>query len=202
MSKMATDDARARELAGNIQRGASNRLREIWWAILLRGILALVLAAGALFWPERTMSILVKLLGIYFLIDGLWGAFTAWRSGDGTATPFQAVVSLILGLTLLFWTGISTRVFLVIAGIWALLQGAGVVVSSRKLEANSGDRMFMAVVGVVIALVGVAFILWPETGVVTVSWLIGVGAGVVGLLLVYLATRLKRVRKRLDSIGK
>jgi uncharacterized membrane protein HdeD (DUF308 family) len=199
---MSTDDAGAHELAGNIQRGVSNRLRDIWWAIMLRGILALALAACALFWPEKTMNILVKLLGVYFLIDGLWGAFTAWRSGDATATPLQAVVSLVLGLTLIFWSGISMRVFMIIAGIWALLQGVGVVMSSRKLEADDADRALMAVVGVVIALVGVAFIVWPKTGIVTVSWLIGLGAGVVGLLLVYLATRLKRVRNRIDSMGK
>jgi uncharacterized membrane protein HdeD (DUF308 family) len=198
---MAADNARARELASNIQHGVSHRLRDIWWAILLRGILALALAACALFWPERTMSILVKLLGIYFLTDGLWGAFTAWRSGDATATPLQAVVSLILGVTLLFWTGISTHVFMIIAGIWALLQGIGVVMSSRRLEADDADRTLMAVIGIVIALVGVVFILWPETGVVTVSWLIGLGACLVGLMLVYLATRLKRVRKRVDGIG-
>jgi len=198
---MASDDPRAQELAGNIQRGVSNRLRDIWWAILLRGILALALAACALFWPERTMSILVKLLGIYFLIDGVWGAISAWRSGDSTAMPMQAVVSLILGLILLFWTGVSTRVFMVIAGIWALLQGLGVVMSSRRLEADDADRTLMAVVGVVIALVGVVFILWPESGVVTISWLIGLGAGLVGLMLVYLASRLKRVRKRVDSVG-
>jgi uncharacterized membrane protein HdeD (DUF308 family) len=195
------DDRRGHELASNIQHGVSNRLRSIWWAVLLRGVLALVLAACALFWPEKTISILVKLLGIYFLIDGLWGAVSAWRSRDTTAMPLQAAVSLILGVALLFWTGISTHVFMIIVGIWALLQGVGVVMSSRQLESDDTDRTLMAVVGVVIALVGVAFILWPETGIVTVSWLIGLGALVVGLLLVYLATRLKHVRQRVESIG-
>ncbi len=198
---MAVDEARARELAANVQRGVSHRLREVWWAVLLRGILALVLAACAIFWPEKTISILVKVLGIYFLVDGVWGAFTAWRSGDAAVMPLQAVVSLVLGLVLLFWTGISTKIFMVLAGIWALLQGIGVAMSSRQLESDGTDRTLMAAIGAVIALVGIAFIAWPETGVVTVSWLIGIGALVVGLLLVYLATRLKRVRKRVDNIG-
>jgi len=45
------------------------------------------------------------------------------------------------------------------------------------------------------------FIFWPETGVVAISWLIALGALVIGGLLVYLATRLKRVRTRVDNIG-
>ena len=45
------------------------------------------------------------------------------------------------------------------------------------------------------------FILWPESGAVTVSWLIGIGAAVVGVLMIYLATRLREVRKQVDSKG-
>lgn len=198
---MASNEPRAREIAGNIQQGVSHRLRSVWWAMLLRGILALALAACALFWPQRTMDLLVKLLGIYFLLDGLWSAISAWRSRNLTAMPLQAVVSIVAGLVLLFWTDIGTNVFMIVAGVWALLQGLGVIMSSRELESDDADRTLMAIIGAVIGVVGLVFILWPDKGVTTISWLIGIGALVVGLLLVYLATRLRRVRRRVEGMG-
>lgn len=197
---MAADETRARELASHVKAGVSGRLRDIWWAVLLRGILALVLAACAIFWPDQTVDVLVKVLGVYFLIDGIWTAYTAWHS-RGTTIPVQAAVSLVLGLLLLFWTGIGVTLFMILVGAWAVLQGIGVIMSSRDLEAHDEDRMLMAIIGGLIAVVGVVFIAWPKAGVVTVSWLIGIGAAVVGLSLVYLAMRLKRVEKQVQSLS-
>ncbi len=197
---MATDEPRAQELASNIKAGVGGRLRDIWWAVLLRGVLALVLAACAMFWPEKTVDILVKVLGVYFLIDGIWAAYTAWHSRD-TTIPVQAAVSLVLGLLLLFWTGIGVTLFMILVGAWAVLQGIGVIMSSRDLEAHDEDRMLMAVIGGLIAVVGVVFIAWPKESIEFVSWLIGIGATVVGLALVYLAMRLKRVEKQVESLG-
>jgi uncharacterized membrane protein HdeD (DUF308 family) len=44
--------------------------------------------------------------------------------------------------------------------------------------------------------------LWPGTGVVTISWLIGIAALMVGVLLVSLALRLRGVDKRVEDLGK
>ncbi len=179
----------------------SDRLRHIWWWFLVRGLFAVALAICAIFWPERTIGLLTKLLGIYFLIDGVTGLIAAFRSGDKGHTVLPAVAGLAAGLVLIFWTAISARVFLIIIGIWAALQGAGLLYSSWQMEKEDENRWLVAVIGLIIVVVGVVFVVWPETGVVTVSWLIGVGAFVVGALLIYLATRLKRIRRRVDSIG-
>ncbi len=51
------------------------------------------------------------------------------------------------------------------------------------------------------ALIGVVFVFWTDTGVVAISWLIGIGTTVIGGLLIYLATRVKKIKARIDSIG-
>jgi uncharacterized membrane protein HdeD (DUF308 family) len=64
-----------------------------------------------------------------------------------------------------------------------------------------GERGLMGVIGGIMALIGIVFVLWTDTGVVAISWLIGIGALVIGCLLVYLAIRVKQLRTRINRLG-
>ncbi len=177
------------------------KLGDIWWAILLRGLLALGLAFCAFVWPEQTLGLLVKLLGGYFLIDGIIGAISASRSGDKTTPLVQAIVSLAIGLILLLWTGISGKLFLILVGIWLVLQGLGLLWAAFRMDSADEQRGLAMVIGGVMALIGAVFVFWTDTGVVAISWLIGIGTAVIGGLLIYLATRVRNLRGRIISIG-
>lgn len=198
---MSDHRERVAEAAATAKHRVDAKLGEIWWAILLRGLLALALAVCAFVWPDQTIDIFVKLLGAYFLIDGAIGAINAYRSGDKAAPLMQAIVSLALGLVLLLWTDVGERLFLILVGIWLVLQGISLLMAAWRMDAADEQRGLALGIGGVMALIGILFIFWPDTSVVAISWLIGVGAGVIGALLVYLATRVKRVRGRLDEIG-
>lgn len=89
----------------------------------MRGLLALALAVCAFVWPEKALGIFVKLLGAYFLIDGIIAVVNAYRSGDKASPRMQAIISLTLGLVLLFLPDVSGKLFLILVGIWLVLQG-------------------------------------------------------------------------------
>lgn len=200
------DMSERREKVGEVAAAAKHRveskLGQIWWAILLRGVLALGLAVCAFVWPEKTLSIFVKLLGAYFLIDGAIGAVSAYRSGDKAAPLLQAVVSLAIGLVLLLWTDVSGKLFLILVGIWLVLQGISLLLAAFRMESADEERGLAMIIGAVMAAIGAVFIFWTNTGVVVISWLIGLGALVIGCLLIYLATRVKKIRSRINQIGK
>ena len=177
------------------------KLGDIWWAILLRGLLALGLAACAFVWPERTLGIFIKLLGAYFVIDGVIGAIGTYRSGDRASPLMQTIVSLAIGLVLLLWTGISAKLFLILVGIWLALQGFSLFLAAFRMAPGERVRAPTMAIGAVMVLVGAVFVFWTDTGVVAISWLIGLGALVIGSLLIYLATRVKRLQATIDSIG-
>jgi uncharacterized membrane protein HdeD (DUF308 family) len=198
---MSQRSDRAAEVAVGIKLHVDSKLGEIWWFILSRGVLALGLAVCAFVWPQQTLGILIKLLGAYLLIDGMMSAIGSYRTGDTSGQLLQAIVSLAVGLVLLLWTGISAKVFLVFVGLWLVLQGIGLFLSSRRIDPVEGGRDLMAAIGGIIALVGLVFVFWTDTAVVAVSWLIGIAALVVGCLLVYLAARIKQLRARIDRIG-
>jgi len=192
---------RAAEIAANAKHRVDAKLGDIWWAILLRGVLALALAVCAFVWPQQTVGLLVKLLGAYFLIDGIIGAIGAYRSGDKASPLMQAIVSLVIGLVLLLWSGISAKIFLILVGVWLLLQGVGLFLAAMKMDVEQEERGLTMAIGGVMTLVGVVFVFWPKTGVVAISWLIGIGALLIGCLLIFLATRVKRLRTKIGAVG-
>jgi len=198
---MSERHERVAAAAATAKQRVDAKLGEIWWAILLRGLLALALAVSAFVWPEKTLGIFVKLLGAYFLIDGVIGAISAYRSGDKASPLMQAIVSLALGLVLLLWTGISGKLFLILVGIWLVLQGISLLLAAFRMDSADEQRGLAMVIGGVMAVIGVMFIVWTDTGVVAISWLIGIGAAVIGALLIYLATRVKRLKARIESIA-
>jgi len=48
-----------------------------WWAVLLRGIVAITFGVLAFAWPGVTVATLVLLFGSYALVDGVFSLLTA-----------------------------------------------------------------------------------------------------------------------------
>lgn len=185
------------QVVGGAKQRVNDKLGDIWWWFLLRGVLALGLAIAALFWPQQTIGLLVNLLGAYLLFDGVVGVVGAVRVGIKNGFPVFAIASLVIGAILLFWTGMSVRVFLVLVGAWALLQGVGMFLSSRSSDSSEESRQLCKIIGAVLAIAGLILIVWPGTGVVTISWLIAAVAAVLGCALIYVAMRLRRIERRM-----
>ena len=58
----------------------------MWWALLLRGIAAVIFGLAALFWPDETLWVLIVFFGAYALVAGVFAivAGIADPAGDGS----------------------------------------------------------------------------------------------------------------------
>lgn len=65
---------RVEVVAAGIRTGVSDRLSDIWWSFLSRGIFAVILGVFALSWPTLSLSILVIGIAIYCIADGVAGS--------------------------------------------------------------------------------------------------------------------------------
>ena len=187
-------------VAENARRRLDATLGHIWWSILLRGLLALGLAVCAFAWPQQTLGLFIKLLGGYFLIDGVIGAIGAYRSGEKAAPLIQAIVSLAIGIMLLAWTGWSGKLFLILVGVWLLLQGISLFIAAFRMDAADQERGLAMMIGAAMTLIAVVFIFWTNTGVVAISWLIGLGSAVIGALLIYLSARVREIQRQVSAL--
>jgi uncharacterized membrane protein HdeD (DUF308 family) len=55
--------------------------------------------------------------------------------------------------------------------------------------------------GGAVAVIGLVLLIWPGTGVVAISWIIALAALMLAALLIFLALRLKRLKKRVDNLA-
>jgi uncharacterized membrane protein HdeD (DUF308 family) len=198
---MAIRNEKLVQAAMSAKQRVSTKLGHVWWTIMIRGILAIALAVCAFVWPTKTVGLLVKLLGTYFAIDGAVSAIGAYRGNEKAATTMQAIAGLSLGLILLFWPGVSAKLFLILVGVWLIMQGLGLLLAAFRMDSSDGTRNLTFGIGAAMAVIGAVFVFWTDTGVVTVSWLIGIGTALIGVLLILLAGVVRRLRKGVEGLG-
>lgn len=187
-----------KKVAGKARVKALHAVSHLWWWLLLRGIALIALAICALVWPQKTLGIMVKILGAYLIIDGLWSSITYALAKQKDHGLLASATGLVVGAVLLFWTGVSSRVFMTIVGIWALLQGVGLYISIRKeAEVDPESRKWIRYIAIAMAIAGIILIVWPSTGVVTVAWLIAIIAFLLGAAMVFASTKLRSVAQRI-----
>jgi len=182
--------------------GLSNKLGDIRWFLLLRGVFAIALGLFALLWPDVNLAILVLAVGAYCIADGAVGLVSALRQPELREQFVQALVALGIGAVLVFWPGATLRTLLVLLGAAALIAGVGQILTGRRLPVDDPERSAIMKIGYAAAVVGVVLALWPGSGIAVISWVIGVAAILIGCLLVYLGSRFRHLRTRLDIMGK
>jgi len=199
---MPLDKEKLQTAAAGAQARVSDKLGDVWWSLLIRGLLALALGIAAIFWPKATLELLVRLVGLYVLFDGIVSLVGAFRARELSAYLVPGLISVAIGAILLFWPDVTGRVLLILVGIWALFQGVTLFWAGLQTDANDPERSLAMTIGGVAAIAGVILVIWPGTGSVAISWVIGIAALLVGALLIYLAQRVRKAAKRVADLGR
>lgn len=189
-----------RQAAAKARAKSHDVVCDLWWWLLVRGIAMIALAVCALVWPQKTVGLMVKILGLYLIFDGIWAGASYAMSKEKKNSLLIGAVGLLVGAILLFWTDVSGRVFMTIVGIWALLQGVGLYFTVRNEEdAEAEARTMVKIVALSLAVAGLVLIVWPSSGVVAIGWLMSAVAAVIGGGMVYVAMKLRTVANRIGG---
>lgn len=176
-TRNATTDTRAGQL-----------FKRAWWAIALRGALAIILGIVILSRPGVTMAALIAVIGIYLFFDGLFtlvAAFHAAHRGRSWG-PYvlEGLVSIAVGL-LAFARPASAALFLVVLiAVRAIIVGLveiGTGVSIRKTTGTSTWMLWLC--GLASVAFGVILLGNPAFGMLTLVWMIGIYTIVFGVML-------------------
>jgi len=191
-----------RAMTVGVKTNACNMLNSIWWFFLLRGIFAITLGIFAIFWPSKSLSVLVLAVGLFCFADGMTGLIAALRQPELRENLAHALIVLGIGAVLVFWPGATMRILLVLFGAAALIAGIGQILTARRLSMDDPERSQIMTIGITAAVVGLVLAFWPGSGVAVISWVIGISAILIGAFLIYLGTRFNRLTTRLDMQGK
>src|SRR5690348_15213115 len=77
-------------------------LGRYWWAVVLRGVAAVLFGLMALIWPGITVIVLVALFGAYAPVDGVINLGTAvWPAAGALSVVFViGIYAIVFGVAL------------------------------------------------------------------------------------------------------
>jgi uncharacterized membrane protein HdeD (DUF308 family) len=179
------------------ERSRAPVISENWWALLLRGVAAVLFGLSALVFPDLTLAVLVIIYGAYALVDGAFAVFAGLRSPAGTRRWLffaDGALGILAGLVALVWPGITAVVLLYIISFWAILGGVLRIVTAVLLRREVENTWAMIASGALLVLLGVILGALPGVGLLSLTWLIGVFALGAGVTLVWLALRMRGQR--------
>jgi uncharacterized membrane protein HdeD (DUF308 family) len=174
-----------------------------WWALLLRGVAAVLFGLAALFWPGITLFVLVIFFGAYAVVDGVFALVAGIRGSEGRRWLLLAegVLSVLAGLIAFFWPGITALALLYVIAFWAIFTGIVKIVMAVSLRREIDNEWLMASSGALSVLFGLILAVLPGVGLLSLVWLIGIFALVVGIALVLLAFRVRGHRQESSRVS-
>jgi uncharacterized membrane protein HdeD (DUF308 family) len=180
--------------------GTSERLAvaapQSWWVPVLHGVLAIVFGIIALVSPTSTAFVLTIVIGAYAIVDGVMDIVLAIQRRRSEPTALRivlGVVSVLFGLVVLVWPGLSLSVLPFLAAAWAIVIGIlqfSTALGARKQASRSW--IWSAIVGVLWVLIGVFMLFHPLTGLVVLILALGLWAVVIGIVWIVGGIQLRR----------
>jgi uncharacterized membrane protein HdeD (DUF308 family) len=196
---MTDTDTTASPGAGGLSGAArsdamSGLLARNWWAVLLRGVAAIVFGLIALSMPGVTIATLVLVFAAYMLVDGVFAivsAIRAARRGERWGLfVLEGVADLVAGAVALLLPGAALIAFIALTAVWALVSGGLMLGSAFRLNRDHG-RLWLVVGGLASLIWGALLLLFPITGLVVLTWWLGAYALVFGISLMGLGATLR-----------
>jgi len=172
-----------------------------WWAVALRGLVAVLFAIAAFVWPQITLTALVLLFGIYALVDGFFNLVYAFGSDTQLRwlVAVEGLAGIAVGIIALVWPGTAALALLYLIAAWAVVTGVLEIVAAIQLRQVIENEWLLGLGGLASVAFGVILALQPSAGALAMIWLIGAYALVFGVLLIALGFRLRSLGQQVDE---
>jgi uncharacterized membrane protein HdeD (DUF308 family) len=166
-----------------------------WWALALRGIIAILFGLAAFLRPGIALEALILLFGAYALVDGVFsivGVFGGTRGGTPRWLLFlEGVVSILAGLIALIFPGLTAIALLYLVAAWAVVTGIAEIATAIRLRQEIRGEWALILGGIISVLFGLILAVLPAVGILSLIWLVGAYAVAFGVLLLITALQVR-----------
>ena len=152
-------------------------LAQNWWAIVLRGVCAVLFGVGAFAWPGITLAVLVLLYGAYALVEGVLAV--AWALVGRQAGPFPwgvllaGLAGVAVGVVTFLYPGLTGLALLYLIAAWAIVRGVFEIIAAFHLRKEIDNEWLLGLSGLLSLALGVVLMAAPGAGALAVLWWIG-----------------------------
>jgi uncharacterized membrane protein HdeD (DUF308 family) len=183
---------------------ATQEVLKLWWLWIVKGILAVIFGVAAWAWPGLTLTTLIWLLGAFIVADGIMdivGMFTqdqlSW--GRRMLLAIWGVVQVIAGIVIWAAPDLGVLTLMVVFGVWALATGIFLVVSAFTSDGHLMNPWMQALLGIVLAVIGVYLVVEPGAGALASVWVLGVVAIAHGIAQIVAGFQMRRLNEEVES---
>jgi uncharacterized membrane protein HdeD (DUF308 family) len=179
-------------------------LGRFWWAVLLRGIVAIIFGVIALLWPEFATVALIFIFGAYAITDGILSVANAWT--NRTTNPnwwlifLEGIAGITAGFVVFFLPDFAAFAVIYLIAAWALITGVLELVTAVRLRKEIQNEWALGLSGILSILLGIFLVIWPALGIVAVVWAVGIYAIIFGALMIYLSFLVRRAPFRAGEV--
>jgi uncharacterized membrane protein HdeD (DUF308 family) len=167
-----------------------------WWALALRGVIAILFGVAVFLRPDIALEALILLFGAYALVNGVFaivGVFRGTRSG----TPrwlllVEGVAGILAGIIAFILPGLTAVALLYLVAAWAVVTGLAQIATAIRLRQEIRGEWALILGGILSVLFGLLLAVLPGVGILSLIWLIGAYAVAFGVLLLITAFQVRR----------
>jgi uncharacterized membrane protein HdeD (DUF308 family) len=173
----------------------SNIVVTNWWAMLIRGIVAIFLGSMVFFRHGMKFSTLVIIFSAYALVDGLVAFAGAVRAVEVKQRWWPLMMEGVAGLTTAIvtvaWPTLNELALVYIIAAWAFVTGLLEITSGLRLRKYVAGEWLLTMSGVASIALGFFALVLPLTTPTEIALWVGGYALAFGAVLVALGIRLR-----------
>lgn len=174
-----------------------------WELLAANGIAAIFLGALAIFIPATALLTVVKYFGIVIILLGigmLAGTITNIRNHKPYALDLTgAVVLLVLGFLLTFYSQNTIEIFVIITGSWAILLGIVQLIFAFNVNPEMKSKNTLLINAIISILFGIILLYNPFKSAEILVVITGILAIWVGIILIMISVKMKRFFNQLED---
>ncbi len=174
-------------------------------AIAWRGLANILLGIIIVVWPQLTIYVVIvffafnlMLVGLYYILEPLFDK----ANQHALATTALGILTVTFGVYLIIKPEFAAGIIGLLVAFWALLFGiVDLVVASRSIRAGLDFAWVFLLAGIISVVFGVFMLLYPVKGILSIVWVVGLYAIIVGVLLL-LSSILMKSGNKTKSVSK
>lgn len=172
-------------------------LRSNWWALVLRGVMAILFALITFAVPGITIAVLVTIFGFYALFDGIFAIVSTIKAVQGHrrwgAFLLEGLIGILFGLYAIIFPLGAAAAFVTFVAVWAIFTGILEIAAAVRLRREVKGEWILILLGILSILLGMILVAAPVSGAVFLVWVLASYGLIFGVLLIALGFRIRRL---------
>ena len=176
-----------------------------WWALVIRGLVAIAFGGLTFVVPGLTLAALVFLFAGYSLVDGVFNIIGAVRAIESHqrwgVQVFEGIVGIGAAVVTVFWPAITALALVFVIAVWAIATGVAEIVAAIRLRRHIRGEWLLILSGILSVAFGILLVFSPMIGAFVITLWIGAYALLFGIILVALGVRMRSWGRGITSAG-